>query len=267
MKSIKHLNTYKKQLTEDEKIDMRKNFPTYLKNKEEEGDEEGDKKFESMGDLLAILMTGFIKGYAVGQITLLESIFYATIMPVLVTGGADEDSIITILSFLKNPDITPEEITEILNKQHKSEEQNIARLGKIGDVLTKTTQTFALAALEGANPKVTDIMYKLNESMKNKILPAIIKAQELQKTALDASKIGTSADASKIGTSADASKIGTETGTKTGTGGAPSKKINKTKVKQRIHNSIKKFHKTNNLKTLKREIQRMMRRFTRGAKK
>jgi methyl-accepting chemotaxis protein len=52
----------------------------------------------------------------------------------------------------------------------------------------------------------------------------------------------------------------------TGKGGSPSKKINKTKVKRRIHNSIRKFYKTNNLKTLKREIQRMKKRFTRGNK-
>ena len=76
----------------------------------------------------------------------------------------------------------------------------------------------------------------------------IIKAQELQKTA------------------ADASKIGTEPVKEPEKGGTPSKKINKTKVRRRIHNSIKKFYKTNNLKTLKREIQRMKKRFTRGKK-
>ena len=269
-KSIKHLkDTYKEQLTEDDKTNFRKNFPTNFKNKgneegEKEGEEEGEKEgeeegekaeeeekhFETMGDLLALLMTGFIKGYALGKVTLLESIFYATIMPVLVTGGADEDSIITILSFLKNPNITPEEIVDILDKQHKSEEEKIAHLDKIGDVLTKTTQAFGLAALKGANPKVKTIMTELNESMKTKILPAIIKAQQkLQKTA------------------ADASKTGTEPKIETKKGGAPSKKINKTKMKQRIHNSIKKFYKTNNLKTLKREIQRMKKRFTRGLKK
>ena len=51
-----------------------------------------------------------------------------------------------------------------------------------------------------------------------------------------------------------------------GTGGAPLKKLTKTKLKQRIHKSIKNFHKTNNLKTLKREIQIMKRRFSRGKK-
>ena len=52
-----------------------------------------------MGELIEILMSGFAKSYVEGKVTLLESIFYATIMPVLVTGGADEDSIITIESF------------------------------------------------------------------------------------------------------------------------------------------------------------------------
>ena len=58
-----------------------------------------------------------------------------------------------------------------------------------------------------------------------------------------------------------------EEGAKAAAGGASSKKINKTKVKRRIHNSIKKFYKTNNLKTLKREIQRMKKRFTRVGNK
>ena len=49
-------------------------------------------------------------------------------------------------------------------------------------------------------------------------------------------------------------------------GGTPLKKLTKTKLKQRIHKSIKNFHKTNNLKTLKREVQIMKRRFSRGKK-
>ena len=51
-----------------------------------------------------------------------------------------------------------------------------------------------------------------------------------------------------------------------GAGGSHLKKLTKTKLKQRIHKSIRNFHKTNNLKTLKREIQIMKRRFSRGKK-
>ena len=49
-------------------------------------------------------------------------------------------------------------------------------------------------------------------------------------------------------------------------GGTLLKKQNKTKIKQRIHKSISNFHKTNNFKTLKREIQIIKRRFSRGKK-
>jgi hypothetical protein len=272
--SINHLkNTYKEPLTEDEKKNIRTKFPTYFKNKgkekgkegkeeegkeeegkEEEGKEEEDKKFETMGDLLAILMYGAIKGYALAKVTLLESVFNATIMPVLVTGGADEDSIITILSFLKNPNITPEEIVEILNKQHEKEKNDLAKLGKSGAIIALTTTAFGQTALRTLNPQFDAVMDKLNLAMN--IIKDKIKIQNMKENA------GNMVDGDVTGV-VTASKIGIEPEK----GGASSKKINKTKVKQRIHNSIKKFHKTNNLKTLKREIHRMMRRFTRGAKK
>jgi hypothetical protein len=271
-KSIKYLkDTYKEQLTEDDKTNFRKNFPTNFKNKgNEEGNEEGEeageeeKHFETMGDLLALLMTGFIKGYALGKVTLLESIFYATIMPVLVTGGADEDSIITILSFLKNLNISPEEIVDILDKQHKSEEDALAKLGKSGSIIALTTRAFGQTALRTLNPQFDAIMTKLNDA--TKIITNKIKIIQIQNMKENAGNMVDGEVTAKVEASAVVKNDPTSVVDLQLDGGAPSKKINKTKVKRRIHNSIKKFYKTNNLKTLKREIQRMKKRFTRGKK-
>ena len=190
----------KQKLDENEKTKIREQFSTYFEGKEGEGEGEGEgeregegegegegeEKFETLGDLISMLFSGAGTGvsfsYKFGKFSFFDYIFNSIIMPILVVGGADEDSLITIESFLINPDITPEEIVEKLNTQHNNEKNALAKLGKSGSVLALTIKALGQTALRIANPQFDAIMIKLNIAT-GIIEKQIEDAQRLESTA------------------------------------------------------------------------------------
>ena len=155
--------------------------------------------------------------------------------------------------------------------------EEAARMAKIfgksgGDVAFMLSQALARTALFTIYPGIGETIAKLNKTLGEIKLNIEKKFDSMDKLSAGIKKTNASATNATKGATKDLKKHADAAATKAeevaaAAGGAPSKKINKTKVKQRIHNSIKKFYKTNNLKTLKREIQRMKKRFTRVGNK
>ena len=234
---------------------------------------------ETNSDVINLWIDNFTTIFNLGEAGLGNTLFNGIAMPILETGGIDKDLLNYVLTFLKNPTTNRAGLEAELANQAVEE---AARMAKIfgdsgGDVAFMLSQALARTALFTIYPGIGETIAKLNMTLgqiKEKIeqkfgLSDKLSAGITDVTASASASATASATASldKAKEAANKAEGAAKARAAATKGGAPSKKINKTMVKRRIHNSIKKFYKTNNLKTLKREIQRMKKRFTRGLNK
>jgi len=232
---------------------------------------------ETNSDVINLWIDNFTTIFNQGEAGLGDTLFNGIAMPILETGGIDKDLLNYVLTFLKNPTIDKAGLEADLAVQAaKKAEQMKEIFGKSGgDVAFMLSQAFARTALFTVYPGIGETIKGLNNTLgeiKEKIEEKFALSDKLSAGIPDITASATNA-ANKAAEEAANKAEGAAKGATTklesvvpGKGGSPFKKINKTKLKRRIHNSIKKFYKTNNLKTLKREIQRMKKRFTRGKK-
>ena len=239
---------------------------------------------ETNSDVINLWIDNFTTIFNLGEAGLGDTLFNGIAMPILETGGIDKDLLNYVLTFLKNPTTNRAGLEAELANQAVEEAARMAKIfGKSGgDVAFMLSQALARTALFTIYPGIGETIAKLNKTLgeiKEKIEQKFGLSDKLSAGITDLTASATaSATASLDKATNAANKAAEEAVNKaeesankaakaTAAGGAPFKKINKTKLKRRIHNSIKKFYKTNNLKTLKREIQRMKKRFTRVGNK
>jgi hypothetical protein len=217
--------------------------------------------------------------FNLGEAGLGNTLFNGIAMPILETAGIDKDLLNYVITFLKNPTTDRAGLEANLANQAAEDAARMAQvMGKSGgDVAFMLSQALARTALFTVYPGIGETIAKLNMTLgqiKEKIEKKFALSDNLSAGITDATKSLNKAAENTVNNAVnnavnkatkEANKA--EERAKAAAGGAHSKKINKTKVKRRIHNSIKKFYKTNNLKTLKREIQRMKKRFTRVGNK
>ena len=219
---------------------------------------------ETIGDVVQLMTDNAKEMFSLGKSGLADTLFNGLAMPILETAGVDKDLLNYILTFLKDPSVNREGLVAKLDKLKLEEAVQMAQVfgesgGKEAFMLS---QALAKTALFTIYPGIGETIKGLNKTL-GEIKAKIEQNFELRDKATSGiAGLKDKAPASAVVKNDPTSVVDLQID-----GGAPSKKINKTKVKRRIHNSIKKFYKTNNLKTLKREIQRMKKRFTRGAKK
>jgi len=218
---------------------------------------------ETIGDVVQLMTDNAKEMFSLGKSGLADTLFNGLAMPILETAGVDKDLLNYVLTFLKDPTIDRAGLVAKLDKLKLEEAVQMAQVfgesgGKEAFMLS---QALAKTALFTIYPGIGETIKGLNKTLGE------IKAKIEQNFELRDKATSGIAGLKDKAPSAVVKNDPTSVVDLQLDGGAPSKKINKTKVKRRIHNSIKKFYKTNNLKTLKREIQRMKNRFTRGAKK
>ena len=276
------IETINKKLTSDnidDKVqaqkltDLIKSFTTNIeligkKDIQSSTDEEINE--ETNRDVINLWVDNFTTIFNLGESGLGNTLFNGIAMPILETAGINKDLLNYVLTFLKNPTINKAELEENLTTQKAEEAARMAQVfGKSGgDVAFMLSQALAKTALFTIYPGIGETIKGLNKTLgeiKEKIEQKFGLSDKLSAGITDVTASATASldKAKEAANKAEGAANARAAATK---GGAPSKKINKTMVKRRIHNSIKKFYKTNNLKTLKREIQRMKKRFTRGNK-
>ena len=226
---------------------------------------------ETNSDVINLWIDNATSVFNLGESGFWNTLFNGIAMPILETAGIDKDLLNYVLTFLKNPTINKAGLEADLANLKIEEAARMAQLmGKSGgDVAFMLSQALARTALFTIYPGIGETITKLNMTLgqiKEKIEKKFALSDNLSAGITDASASATNA-VKEAANKAEGAAKRAEEGAKAAAGGASSKKINKTKVKRRIHNSIKKFYKTNNLKTLKREIQRMKKRFTRVGNK
>ena len=229
---------------------------------------------ETNSDVINLWIDNFTTIFNLGEAGLGDTLFNGIAMPILETGGIDKDLLNYVLTFLKNPTTDEAGLEADLATQKVEEAARMAKIfGKSGgDVAFMLSQALARTALFTIYPGIGETIAKLNKTL-GEIKEKIEMKFGLMKTVTagitDVTASANKAAENTVNKAEEAAKGATtklDSAAAAAAGGSPFKKINKTKVKRRIHNSIKKFYKTNNLKTLKREIQRMKKRFTRGNK-
>ena len=229
---------------------------------------------ETNSDVINLWIDNFTTIFNLGEAGLGNTLFNGIAMPILETGGIDKDLLNYVLTFLKNPTTDEAGLEADLATQKVEEAARMAKIfGKSGgDVAFMLSQALARTALFTIYPGIGETIAKLNKTL-GEIKEKIEMKFGLMKTVTagitDVTASANKAAENTVNKAEEAAKGATtklDSAAAAAAGGSPFKKINKTKVKRRIHNSIKKFYKTNNLKTLKREIQRMKKRFTRGNK-
>ena len=229
---------------------------------------------ETNSDVINLWIDNFTTIFNLGEAGLGDTLFNGIAMPILETGGIDKDLLNYVLTFLKNPTTNRAGLEAELANQAVEE---AARMAKIfgdsgGDVAFMLSQALARTALFTIYPGIGETIAKLNKTLgeiKEKIEMKFGLMTTVTAGITDVTASANKAAENTVNKAEEAAKGATtklDSAAAAAAGGSPFKKINKTKVKRRIHNSIKKFYKTNNLKTLKREIQRMKKRFTRGNK-
>ena len=289
------IETINKKLTSDnidDKVqaqkltDLIKSFTTNIEligkkdiqsSTDEEINEETNE--ETNRDVINLWVDNFTTIFNLGESGLGNTLFNGIAMPILETAGINKDLLNYVLTFLKNPTINKAELEENLTTQKAEEAARMAQVfGKSGgDVAFMLSQALAKTALftiypgigetiKGLNKTLGEIKEKIEQKfgLSDKLSAGITDVTASASASATASATASLDKAKEAANKAEGAAKARAAATK---GGAPSKKINKTMVKRRIHNSIKKFYKTNNLKTLKREIQRMKKRFTRGLNK
>lgn len=240
---------------------------------------------ETIGDVVQLMTDNAKEMFSFGKSGLADTLFNGLAMPILETAGVDKDLLNYILTFLKDPSVNREGLVAKLDKLNLEEAVRMAQVfgesgGKEAFMLSQALAKTALftiypgigETIKGLNKTLGEIKEKIEKNFESKGLVSGLqdKAKGLVSGLQNKATAGIVGAQNKA-TSAVVKNDPTSVVDLQLDGGAPSKKINKTKinktkVKLRIHNSIKKFYKTNNLKTLKREIQRMKKRFTRGKK-
>ena len=214
--------------------------------------EKENNQKETIPDWIYLIVSKALTIFSLGKLSFLESLFNTIVMPILETGGVEKDSLETVLEFLKNPILTHDELLQKIESINFKQDEQLNKLGKVGRVSLMLTQSLIKTALFTVYPGIGLTIGKLNTAlseMKQKI-------EELQNRT-DVSVASLKPSAAKPLVAAAAKPLTT----KKLHGGISHQ--NKTKIKQRINKSIKQFHKTNNLRTLKREIQRIKLRITR----
>ena len=229
---------------------------------------------ETIGDVVQLMTDNAKEMFSLGKSGLADTLFNGLAMPILETAGVDKDLLNYVLTFLKDPSVNRAGLVAKLSILKVEDDARMNKLfgesgGKEAFMLSQALAKTALftiypgigETIKGLNKTLGEIKAKIEQNfeLRDKAKSGIVGLQDKAKSGI----VGLQDKA----TSAVVKNDPTSVVDLQLDGGAPSKKINKTKVKRRIHNSIKKFYKTNNLKTLKREIQRMKNRFTRGAKK
>jgi hypothetical protein len=246
---------------------------------------DGETNGETNGDVINLWIDNFTTIFNLGEAGLGNTLFNGIAMPILETGGIDKELLNYVLTFLKNPTIDRAGLeAELANQALEEAERMKTLFGKSGgDVAFMLSQALARTALFTIYPGIGETITKLNMTLgqikekieqkfglSDKLSVGITDVTGSATASLDKATNAANKAAENTLNNAEEAANKAEEAAKataaTGKGGSPSKKINKTKVKRRIHNSIRKFYKTNNLKTLKREIQRMKKRFTRGNK-
>jgi hypothetical protein len=232
---------------------------------------------ETIGDVVQLMTDNAKEMFNLGKSELTDTLFNDLAMPILETAGVDKDLLNYVLTFLKDPSVNKAELVAKLDKLNLEEAARMAQVfgesgGKEAYMLSQALAKTALftiypgigETIKGLNKTLGEIKEKIEMKFDSKGLVSGLqdKAKGLVSGLQDKAKGLVSGLQDKAAAVNDQTSV-VDLQQK---GGKTSKKINKTKVKRRIHNSIKKFYKTNNLKTLKREIQRMKKRFTRGNK-
>ena len=222
---------------------------------------------ETYGDVVNLWIDNITTIFSLGKIGFVNNLFNSIVMPILETAGIDKDLLNYVLTFLKNPTTDEAGLEADLATQKVEEAARMAKIfGKSGgDVAFMLSQALARTALFTIYPGIGETIAKLNKTL-GEIKEKIEMKFGLMKTVTASANKAAENTVNKAEEAAKGATTKLDSAAAAAAGGSPFKKINKTKVKRRIHNSIKKFYKTNNLKTLKREIQRMKKRFTRGNK-
>lgn len=226
---------------------------------------------ETYGDVINLWIDNATTIFSLGKIGFGNTLFNGIAMPILETAGIDKDLLNYVITFLKNPTTDRAGLEANLANLKIEDAARMAQvMGKSGgDVAFMLSQALARTALFTIYPGIGETITKLNMTLgqiKEKIEKKFALSDNLSAGITNATASATASATNAVNKAKEAANKAEE-GAKAAAGGASSKKINKTKVKRRIHNSIKKFYKTNNLKTLKREIQRMKKRFTRVGNK
>lgn len=226
---------------------------------------------ETYGDVINLWIDNATTIFSLGKIGFGNTLFNGIAMPILETAGIDKDLLNYVITFLKNPTTDRAGLEANLANLKIEDAARMAQvMGKSGgDVAFMLSQALARTALFTIYPGIGETITKLNMTLgqiKEKIEKKFALSDKLSAGIKGVTHQATNAVEGVTNKAKEAANKAEE-GAKAAAGGASSKKINKTKVKRRIHNSIKKFYKTNNLKTLKREIQRMKKRFTRVGNK
>lgn len=227
---------------------------------------------ETIGDVVQLMTDNAKKMFSLGKSGLADTLFNGLAMPILETAGVDKDLLNYVLTFLKDPSVNR---AGLVAKLSILKVEDDARMNKLfgesgGKEAFMLSQALAKTALFTIYPGIGETIKGLNKTL-GEIKAKIEQNFELRDKATSGiAGLKDKATAGIVGAQDKATSAVKNDPTSVVDlqldGGAPSKKINKTKVKRRIHNSIKNFYKTNNLRTLKREIQRMKNRFTRGKK-
>jgi hypothetical protein len=237
------------------------------------GESNGKSNGESNGDVINLWIDNATTIFSLGKIGFGNTLFNGIAMPILETAGIDKDLLNYVITFLKNPTTDRAGLEANLANLKIEDAARMAQvMGKSGgDVAFMLSQALARTALFTIYPGIGETITKLNMTLgqiKEKIEKKFALSDNLSAGITNATASATASATNAVNKAATNAVNKAEGAAKRAAeGGASSKKINKTKVKRRIHNSIKKFYKTNNLKTLKREIQRMKKRFTRVGNK
>jgi hypothetical protein len=259
-------------------IKLNEDIEKIVLNEEEKLTEFETSTGETYGGVINLWINNVTSMFTLGKIGFVNNLFNGIAMPILETAGIDKDLLNYVLTFLKNPTTDRSGLETELVTLNLEEAARMAQImGKSGgDVAFMLSQALARTALFTIYPGIGETIAKLNKTLGEIKLNIEKKFDSMDKLSAGIKGKADKASASLDKATNEANKAAEEAAKVAtakldsavpGKGGAPSKKINKTKVKRRIHNSIKKFYKTNNLKTLKREIQRMIKRFTQGLKK
>ena len=221
--------------------------------------EKENNQKETIPDWIYLIVSKALTIFSLGKLSFLESLFNTIVMPILETGGVEKDSLETVLEFLKNPILTHDELLQKIESINFKQDEQLNKLGKVGRVSLMLTQSLIKTALFTVYPGIGLTIGKLNTAlseMKQKI-------EELQnRTDVSVASLKPSAAKPLVAVAKPLVAVAAKPLTTKKLHGGISHQ-NKTKIKQRINKSIKQFHKTNNLRTLKREIQRIKLRITR----